>query len=394
MREGGKRKRASSSLLVFLLSRTFLLAPPNYIGEEARGRHPLLRIPDKIESKSSLHLSLSLSLSLSLCVCLSAHPKENENTMQITAAASLVNSSFTATVRGKSATTATASHFQNAQRHDNNRYQQRRKRNAFVITRANAQNNDDGKEENLFTTAEKLLEKAGVSMGPIAMSLQQDGENIREKSESFDSRKAIEEVVKARRKSIANLTTEEWEKKYLNKDGTVNLFMEDDFNIASRKAGAGDFDTLVNVENVAWQNKGSNEVDAPVRNVKITDHETGEVLELDVPEGRYILFEAEQQGWELANACRMGCCTKCAVKVTKGNLEQIQALGVSEQMRKEGYALLCVAHATSDIECVTQDEEEVYMKQFGEVFGKLATDKNAKSVVRDDFALEIADMDE
>ena len=96
----------------------------------------------------------------------------------------------------------------------------------------------------------------------------------------------------------------------------------------------------------------------------------------------------------MANACRMGCCTKCAVKVTKGNLEQIQALGVSEQMRKEGYALLCVAHATSDIECVTQDEEEVYMKQFGEVFGKLATDKNAKSVVRDDFALEIADMDE
>ena len=51
-------------------------------------------------------------------------------------------------------------------------------------------------------------------------------------------------------------------------------------------------------------------------------------------------------------------------------------------------------HATPDIECVTQDEEEVYMKQFGEVFGKLATDKNAKSVVRDDFALEIADMDE
>jgi len=36
----------------------------------------------------------------------------------------------------------------------------------------------------------------------------------------------------------------------------------------------------------------------------------------------------------------------------------------------------------------------VYMKQFGEVFGRLATDKNAKSVVRDDFALEIADMDE
>ena len=94
-----------------------------------------------------------------------------------------------------------------------------------------------------------MLEKAGVSMGPIAMSLQEDGKNIKEKS--FDSREAIEEAVKAR-KSIANLTTEEWKKKYVNKDGTVDLFMEDDFNVASRKAGAGDYDTLINVENVAF----------------------------------------------------------------------------------------------------------------------------------------------
>ena len=81
LREGGKRKRASSSsssLLVFLLSRTFLLAPPNYIGEEARGRHPLLRIPDKIESKSSLHPSLSLSLSL--CVCVYPHIRKKTRT--------------------------------------------------------------------------------------------------------------------------------------------------------------------------------------------------------------------------------------------------------------------------------------------------------------------------
>ena len=280
--------------------------------------------------------------------------------------------------------------FQHVQQRDN----QRRGNARRVVTRAKNDENDDSERgENLFSKAEKMLEKAGVSMGPIAMSLQEDGKNIKEKSESFDSRKAIREAVEAR-KSIANLTTEEWKKKYVSKDGTVDLFMEDDFNIASRKAGAGDFDTLINVENVAWQNKGSSEVDAPIRNVKITDHETGEVLELDVPEGRYILFEAEQQGWELANACRMGCCTKCAVKVTKGSLEQIEALGVSKEMRDEGYALLCVAHATSDIECITQDEEEVYMKQFGEVFGRLATDKNAKSVVRDDFALEIADMDE
>ena len=34
------------------------------------------------------------------------------------------------------------------------------------------------------------------------------------------------------------------------------------------------------------------------------------------------------------------------------------------------------------------------MKQFGKSFAEMALDKNASSVLRDDFALEIADMDE
>ena len=159
----------------------------------------------------------------------------------------------------KSPTTSTLSISKKKQNNNNNEEE----RNAHVITRA-AKNDDENDKENLFSKAEKMLEKAGVSMGPIAMSLQEDGKNIKKKS--FDSREAIEEAVKAR-KSIANLTTEEWKKKYVNKDGTVDLFMEDDFNVASRKAGAGDYDTLINVENVAWQNKAEREVDAPIRNV-------------------------------------------------------------------------------------------------------------------------------
>ena len=39
-------------------------------------------------------------------------------------------------------------------------------------------------------------------------------------------------------------------------------------------------------------------------------------------------------------------------------------------------------------------EMEGYMKQFGKSFAEMALDKNASSVLRDDFALEIADMDE
>ena len=242
----------------------------------------------------------------------------------------------------------------------------------------------------LFTTVEKMAEKVGVSLGPIGMTLQ-EGEV---KSRATEGEGAATEAYE-KPKSIANTNTSEWRERYVKKDGTVDLWLEDDFNVASRKAGAcEDADTLVNIENYAWAGMKTVDVDAPIRNVKVTDHESGEVLELNVPEGRYILFEAEQQGWVLPNACRMGGCTKCAVKMSKGSVEQPESLGLSKELRDQGYALMCVATAKEDVECVTQDEEEVYMMQFGKSFAELAMDKNASSVSRDDFALEIADMDE
>lgn len=249
---------------------------------------------------------------------------------------------------------------------------------------------EDKGEVSIFTVVEKIVENVGVGLGPIGMTLQQGETN----ADAASRERARDEEAFERPKSIANLKSSEWREKYVKSDGTVDLWLEDDFNIASRKAGACDADSLVNIENYAWRGLKSVDVNAPVRNVKVTDHETGEVLELDVPEGRYVLFEAEQQGWVLPNACRMGGCTKCAVKISKGSMEQPESLGLSKELRDQGYALLCVATATSDVECVTQDEEEVYMKQFGKSFAEMALDKNASSVLRDDFALEIADMDE
>ena len=85
----------------------------------------------------------------------------------------------------------------------------------------------------------------------------------------------------------------------------------------------------------------------------------------------------------------------CARSAAAGGFAEVpEALGLSKKYRDEGYALLCVSTAASDVECVTQDEEEVYQMQFGELFQQLATDVNGGAVVRDDFALEIADMDE
>ena len=77
---------------------------------------------------------------------------------------------------------------------------------------------------------------------------------------------------------------------------------------------------------------------------------------MDVPEDRYILWEAEDKGLELPYACRMGCCTACAVKVKSGELFQYQALGVSRSLREEGYALMCVAFPLSDVELETVAE--------------------------------------
>jgi ferredoxin len=45
-------------------------------------------------------------------------------------------------------------------------------------------------------------------------------------------------------------------------------------------------------------------------------------------------------------------------------------MGLSPDLQRQGYALLCVSYARSDLEVETQDEDEVYELQFGRYFGK------------------------
>ncbi len=94
------------------------------------------------------------------------------------------------------------------------------------------------------------------------------------------------------------------------------------------------------------------------------------VIRLDVPEGEYVLRSFEQQGQPLPFSCRNGCCTACAVRVLSGEIDQREALGLSQELRKRGYGLLCVARATGPLEVETQDEDEVYDLQFGRHFGR------------------------
>lgn len=104
--------------------------------------------------------------------------------------------------------------------------------------------------------------------------------------------------------------------------------------------------------------------------VKIYDRRTGKHYQVSVPSDRYILHSAEHQGVELPFSCRNGACTACAVRVTSGQLAQPEAMGLSPQLQSQGYALLCVSYACSDLEVETQAEDEVYELQFGQYFAK------------------------
>jgi ferredoxin len=104
--------------------------------------------------------------------------------------------------------------------------------------------------------------------------------------------------------------------------------------------------------------------------IKIYNRQTDTYHQVTVPSDRYILHSAENQGLKLPFACRNGACTACAVQVKSGELYQPEAMGLSLQLQNQGYALLCVSYACSDLEVETQDEDEVYELQFGQYFGK------------------------
>ncbi|NJL38567.1 MAG: 2Fe-2S iron-sulfur cluster binding domain-containing protein [Leptolyngbyaceae cyanobacterium SM1_4_3] len=104
--------------------------------------------------------------------------------------------------------------------------------------------------------------------------------------------------------------------------------------------------------------------------VRVHNRQTETYHTVQVPEDRYILQTAEEQGVQLPFSCRNGACTACAVRVLSGEIYQPEAMGLSPKLKECGYALLCVSYPRSDLEVETQNEDEVYELQFGRYFGK------------------------
>lgn len=91
----------------------------------------------------------------------------------------------------------------------------------------------------------------------------------------------------------------------------------------------------------------------------------GKLHTLQVPENETILSVAESAGLELPNSCNAGVCTTCAGQITEGSVDQADGMGVSPELQKQGYVLLCVAKPLSHLKIVTEKEEVVYQLQFG-----------------------------
>lgn len=107
-----------------------------------------------------------------------------------------------------------------------------------------------------------------------------------------------------------------------------------------------------------------------VYTVHIHNRQNNTCHSVQVSDKRYILMAAESQGVELPFSCRNGACTTCAVRIRAGKIDQPEAVGLSQKLREDGYALLCVSYPCSDLEVETQDEDEVYELQFGRHFGR------------------------
>ncbi|WP_148414034.1 2Fe-2S iron-sulfur cluster-binding protein [Haloferax sp. KTX1] len=71
---------------------------------------------------------------------------------------------------------------------------------------------------------------------------------------------------------------------------------------------------------------------------------------IQVPDDRPVLEAAEEAGVDLPYQCRMGVCGVCsALRVVEGEVDQVEAMFLSESEKDEGYVLTCVAKARSDL---------------------------------------------
>ena len=73
-----------------------------------------------------------------------------------------------------------------------------------------------------------------------------------------------------------------------------------------------------------------------------------------------MLDAAEQAGIDMSYSCRAGACSSCVGQIISGNVDQSDQSFLDDDQMQEGYSLLCVAYATSDLIARTDCEDELW----------------------------------
>ena len=100
-------------------------------------------------------------------------------------------------------------------------------------------------------------------------------------------------------------------------------------------------------------------------NIKVQFDE--KIFNFSCSEDQDIISAAKVNGIDLPSSCCSGVCTSCASLVLDGKVDQEDAMGLNDDLRQKGFALLCVAYPKSDLNIVIGDDVEnnLYNNQFG-----------------------------
>ncbi len=114
---------------------------------------------------------------------------------------------------------------------------------------------------------------------------------------------------------------------------------------------------------------------------KIRLHPSGREVECN--DGDTVLHALEKAGYALPNNCRAGACGECKVRVREGQFDQgmVLDMALSQDERKQGYGLMCMAKPLSDELVIEWGTEDAKPKLFAprENVSFVVTDKVART---------------
>ena len=91
-----------------------------------------------------------------------------------------------------------------------------------------------------------------------------------------------------------------------------------------------------------------------------------EGVSFQVTDRRPLLEQLRDQGVDLPYGCEYGGCITCAAKLTAGEVDQRRQVALNNRQICNGYVILCVARATSDItlEIGVESHDKLYRNPF------------------------------